>query len=133
MTGSSRKLYTEFGVELSIRALLHPRGWIPILRAVFNALPAVMRGQRLAPSVNPRGDRLGLPADFLIASDGRVLACKYGAHANDQWSVDEVLEVARSGRECEPRRPGNMDGSLGTTDQIESVAGVYRQFQPAGA
>ena len=121
-----KKLYTEFGVESSIRALLDPRGWIPILRAVFNALPAVTRGQRPAPSVNPRGGRLGLPADFLIANDGRVLACKYGAYADDQWSVDEVLDLARSERECEPRRPGRMDGSLGMADQIESVAGIRR-------
>ncbi len=34
----AKKLYTEFGVESSIRALLDPRAWIPILRAVFNAL-----------------------------------------------------------------------------------------------
>jgi hypothetical protein len=37
---------------------------------------------------------LGLPADFLIGSDGRVLATKYGSHADDQWSVDELLDVA---------------------------------------
>jgi hypothetical protein len=36
----------------------------------------------------------GLPADFLIAGDGRVLARKYGAHAYDQWSVDDLLGLA---------------------------------------
>jgi hypothetical protein len=35
-----------------------------------------------------------LPADFLIGSDGLVIACKYGDHANDHWSVDEVLAHA---------------------------------------
>jgi hypothetical protein len=40
---------------------------------------------------------LGLPADFLIAPDGRVRTCKYGAHADDQWSVDELLMHA-----CQP-------------------------------
>jgi hypothetical protein len=39
---------------------------------------------------------LGLPADFLIASDGRILAAKYGRHANDQWEVDELLQLAAS-------------------------------------
>jgi hypothetical protein len=39
-----------------------------------------------------------LPADFLISRDGRVLARKYGAHAYDQWSVDELLTLAREGR-----------------------------------
>jgi hypothetical protein len=37
---------------------------------------------------------LGLPADFLISSGGRVLAAKYGSHADDQWSVDELLDLA---------------------------------------
>lgn len=40
------------------------------------------------------GKHLGLPADFLIGSDGRVLAAKYGSHADDQWSVDELLDLA---------------------------------------
>jgi hypothetical protein len=30
----------------------------------------------------------------LIAPDGRVVACKYGAHADDQWSVDDLLALA---------------------------------------
>ena len=33
------------------------------------------------------------PADFLIAPDGTLLAAKYGSHANDQWSIDEVIEL----------------------------------------
>ena len=45
-------------------------------------------------NLHPTGGHLGLPADFLIGSDGRVLACKRGTHANDQWSVDEVLAHA---------------------------------------
>ena len=32
-------------------------------------------------------------ADFLIEPGGRILACKYGSHAYDQWSVDEILEL----------------------------------------
>ena len=39
---------------------------------------------------------LGLPADFLIAPDGRVLAAHYGSHADDQWSLDELLALART-------------------------------------
>ena len=34
---------------------------------------------------------LGLPADFLIGPDGTLVAAHYGAHADDQWSVDELL------------------------------------------
>ena len=42
-----------------------------------------------------RAGQIGLPADVLVAGDGRVLASKYGVHAYDQWSVDELLELAR--------------------------------------
>ena len=45
--------------------------------------------------VKPTGGRLGLPADFLIAPDGRITALKYGRHAYDQWTVDELLDHAR--------------------------------------
>ena len=44
------------------------------------------------------GGHTGLPADFLIAPNGRILACKYGSHANDQWTFDEVLDQARHHR-----------------------------------
>src|SRR2546430_1635640 len=82
-----KRLYAELGVEASPRAVLDPRAWVPVVRALFNALRATFRKERPAPPVAPHGGRLGLPADFLIASDGRVLACKYGAHAYDQWSI----------------------------------------------
>jgi hypothetical protein len=45
----------------------------------------------------PTGGRLRLPADFLIAADGRVAALKYGRHAYDQWTVDELLDHAHPG------------------------------------
>jgi hypothetical protein len=41
------------------------------------------------------GGPLGLPADFLIAPSGRINAVKYGTDANDQWSVDELLTLAK--------------------------------------
>lgn len=91
-----KQLYTEFGVESGLRALLDPRAWIPILRGVLRSLLAILRKQEVVPPINPEGGRFGLPADFLIATDGRVLASKYGAHAYDQWSVDEVLIFARA-------------------------------------
>ena len=55
---------------------------------------SAMRGP-LAP-FTPTGGLLGLPADFLIAPDGRLAALKYGKHAYDQWTVDELLEHANS-------------------------------------
>ncbi|MCX0271745.1 AhpC/TSA family protein [Nocardia zapadnayensis] len=90
-----RALYREFGVESGGRALLDPRGWPAIARAVGTEIAATgRRGNRPAPPSHPEGGRLGLPADFLIAPDGAVLAAKYGVHVDDQWSVDELLAVA---------------------------------------
>lgn len=92
-----RQLYGEFGIESSPRAVLHPGAWRGPLfpyawqvgmreRRALNAEGKVARGE----------DMFGLPGDFLIASDGRLLAVKYGRHANDQWSVDDLLgQVAR--------------------------------------
>jgi len=87
-----RRLYRELGVESAPRALLDPRAWPGIARAVLLGTFEMLRGRARPPALAPQGGRLGLPADFLIASDGTVLACKYGEHADDQWSVDELLE-----------------------------------------
>ncbi|RKN35160.1 peroxiredoxin-like family protein [Streptomyces hoynatensis] len=89
-----KRLYAEFGVESAPRALLNPRAWTAILRGVTRELGPVLLRRRKAPSLRPQGGRLGLPADFLIAPDGRVLAVAYGAHAGDQWSADELLALA---------------------------------------
>ncbi|MEU2055258.1 peroxiredoxin-like family protein [Streptomyces bungoensis] len=89
-----KRLYAEFGVESSPRSLLHPRAWAPIARAVLRSTWAILRGRERPPSRRQPGGRLGLPADFLIAPDGRVLAAKYGEHAYDQWPVDELLALA---------------------------------------
>ena len=89
-------LYVEFGVESAARSLLDPRVWGTILRVVAVTTWGVLRGRERAPAAKPHGGRLGLPADFLIGRDGRVLAAKYGEHAYDQWSVDEILDLAAS-------------------------------------
>ena len=91
----ARRLYVEFGVEASPRALLDPRVWPAIVGGVLRSGLAIVRGRGKPPSLVPQGGRLGLPADFLISCDGRVLASKYGIHAYDQWSVDELLAFAR--------------------------------------
>ncbi len=89
-----KRLYVEFGVESAPRSLLDPRVWGPIVRAVTLSAWAILRGRERGPAARPHGGRLGLPADFLIGRDGRVLAAKYGEHAYDQWSVDELLDLA---------------------------------------
>lgn len=90
-----KRLYREFGVESARRALLDARVWGAAARGVLRDLGPVLRGRRPAPKLRPAGGRFGLPADFLIGPHGRVLAAKYGEHANDQWSVEELLAAAR--------------------------------------
>jgi peroxiredoxin len=81
-----KKLYTEFGVQSSIYSILNPGAW----SAMFKG-----HGVKDKPTGDPEGGPLGLPADFLVAPDGKVIASHYGRHAYDQWEVDEVLTLAR--------------------------------------
>lgn len=81
-----KKLYAQFGVDENKLALLDPRAW-----------PAMVRGISLAekPTGDPEGGAWTRPAEFLISPFGKILAAHYGAHAFDQWSVDEILDHAR--------------------------------------
>jgi peroxiredoxin len=86
-----KKLYAEFGVEkkMSPLAALNPRSW----RAAGRALT---RAPSLRGATGKGEEHMGLPADFLIAPDGRILAANYGRYVDDQWSVDELLDLARA-------------------------------------
>ena len=91
-----KKLYAEFGVEkmsfvAALRAALSPRSW----RAAGRALT---RAPSLRGAAGRGEEHLGLPADFLIGPDGVVLAVKYGRYVDDQWSVDELLNLSVSVR-----------------------------------
>ncbi|MCF2526351.1 peroxiredoxin-like family protein [Yinghuangia soli] len=96
-----RRLYREFGVEATPKSLLRPQAWIPIVRSVIRGIPLVLRGKERLPARQPHGGRTGLPADFLIAPDGRITAAKLGTHVYDQWSVDELLSAAAAARSAE--------------------------------
>jgi AhpC/TSA family len=85
----NKELYAEFGVGSSLKAVLNPRAPLAGFRA-----RSVVHSVRGAMGIGEK--HLGLPADFLIGPDGLVLAAKYGKHASDQWSVDELLELARA-------------------------------------
>lgn len=80
-----KQLYKSFGVESSILAVINPVVWAPAVTGLikFKQLP-YEKGQSF----------FGLPADFLIAKTGEVLAVKYGNHADDHWEVDDVLQLA---------------------------------------
>jgi peroxiredoxin len=83
-----KRLYAELGVGTSPRAVLDPRAWPAAVRATVSRVSA-------DPTAGAADGSFGLPADFLIASDGRVVASKYGVHADDHWSVDALLVLAR--------------------------------------
>lgn len=86
MVGDPKKvLYKDFGVETSL-GFARPKALGAAMRGILHG----HFGLRLA------GGPLGLPADFLIAPSGRISAVKYGTHAYDQWSVDELLTLAHS-------------------------------------
>ena len=94
--------YRAWGVETSWTALLHPR-------VLLNGARWVLMARRLYRKAE--NGILGLPADFLVDPRGTLLAVKYGVHADDQWSVDELLAIARgvraagTSREAQPH-PG---------------------------
>jgi peroxiredoxin len=85
LVGDPKKgLYKEFGVETSL-------GFMSL-----KALGAGMRGMAHGHfGLRLSGGPLGLPGDFLIAPSGRIIAAKYGTHAYDQWSVDELIALAK--------------------------------------
>jgi hypothetical protein len=78
------KLYREFGVRKSLRSVLDARAWSAIAKGLLE----------FGLGKEPDESALGLPADFLIAANGRVIACKYGKHADDHLSVDELIALA---------------------------------------
>lgn len=85
MVGDPNKaFYKDFGVESSL-------GFISL-----KALGAAMRGMAHGHfGLRLSGGPFGLPADFLIAPSGRINAVKYGTDAYDQWSVDDLLTLAK--------------------------------------
>jgi peroxiredoxin len=98
-----KELYAEFGVEKmsptgALKAALSPRSW----RAAGRALT---RAPSLRGASGEGEGHLGLPADFLIGPDGRILAAKRGKYVDDQWSVDELLDLAKKARHAVLARP----------------------------
>jgi len=89
-----KTLYRRFGVEASAKAVLNPRAWRALPSGWRHAIANAVAHRRAPLPLAPTNGTLGLPADLLIAADGRVAAVKYGVHAYDQWSVDELLDAA---------------------------------------
>lgn len=92
-----RRLYRRFGVETSVRAIADPRSVAPVVKGLMDR--SLAGKLRLTAGLHrANGGHLGLPADILIDTNGTVIDAKYGRHAGDQWSVDELLQHARARR-----------------------------------
>lgn len=89
-----KKLYKAFDVEASPYAVLNPAAFLPILRSVAKTFFNYLKGRQPLPPLKPAGGGLGLPADFLISPEGKILEFRYGRHADDQWSSADVLQLA---------------------------------------
>ncbi len=81
-----RALYTELDARRSLAAV-GPA-----------AMGAMARGVRAASRVPlvPDGSAFQLPVDVMLRPDGTIVDIQYGRHADDQWTVEEILERAKT-------------------------------------
>jgi len=86
-----KELYAEFGVEKKMSPLAALN--LKLLKTIPRA---ALRAPSKRKSIGIGEEKFNNPADFLIEPGGRVVAAKYGSHIADQWSVDELLELAES-------------------------------------
>jgi hypothetical protein len=77
------------GATSSVASVLHPAAWAAMGRGLLGSFRKAPLGE---------GDHLALPADLLVDEAGTIVALKYGVHADDQWSVDDVLALAGRAR-----------------------------------
>lgn len=87
-------LYRRYGVEPGIRALVDPRSIAPVVKAILTRSTSVKLQPKAGVPGHPNGGHSGLPADLLVDTKGTVIDAKYGKHAADQWSVDQLLDRA---------------------------------------
>ncbi|MDE1998778.1 MAG: AhpC/TSA family protein [Burkholderiales bacterium] len=79
--------YKRFGIESSWWGMLHPKNLPAVLKGMTGPFPTHL-------SAGGEAGHAGMPADFLIDRMGVVQACHYGSYADDQWSVDHLLDLA---------------------------------------
>jgi hypothetical protein len=92
ITDPEKRLYVDFGVEASPRALFDPRAWLPIVRAVLYDVGEIIRGRRPVPPIQPEGGSLGLPADFK-----RKGKDEYPSVVVQTESIDKTLKAIEAG------------------------------------
>jgi peroxiredoxin len=88
-----KKLYAKFGADrkASPIVVLNPRVWVTIISTAL----ALARSPTLKGTRRKEEEPMGLPSDFLIDTDGKILGVNYGKRVDDHWSVEELLNLAR--------------------------------------
>lgn len=82
-----RRGFRAFGVEASWRGLLSREGW-------RRSLAASKQVDKPKWSDMFRDGIRGLPADFLIGADGRIVRAHYGEHFADGLTPDQAMAWA---------------------------------------
>lgn len=82
----SKQLYRRFGVESHAASVLHPR-------AMLAGLKGLWESKRM--SLKAENGVFGLPADFLVSAQGKIVALHYGQHADDHWEVEQLLQYVQ--------------------------------------
>ncbi|KAA1249886.1 hypothetical protein F0Q45_12650 [Mycobacterium simiae] len=77
------------------RAVADPRSWSSAFRGYRAKLAHRNHPDCAGVDAQDGTTHLGLPADFLIDSHGTILARYSGRHVDDQWSIDELLDIQR--------------------------------------
>ena len=104
-----RELYQRLGVGRGPGALLSGRALRAAMAGETTAFGKHSTKAGVLGPVTPTGGRFGLPADLLLAHDGRITALKYGRHAYDQWTVDELLDHAGPASRTDSRGSARSD------------------------
>src|ERR1700741_737911 len=75
-----KRLYQEFGVETSWRSVLDPAAMATVPRGAALAVKRRFTVGAPLPLRKATNGRLGLPADFLITTEGCLAGLEYGRH-----------------------------------------------------
>ncbi len=78
-----KDFYKLFDSKFSWKGLLSLKTWTVTFESIFKGF---------FPHLNKfEGGIFGIPSDFLLNQEGRIVDLNYGKHYGDSWSVSEVL------------------------------------------
>ena len=94
--GAEHRKHDAVGVDAHLRAVAHPRALLAAFRGYAKIVGRHDDPDNAGVGGGDGSTHLSLPADVLIVPDGTVVAVHYGRHADDQWTVDDLLDLNRS-------------------------------------